>query len=224
VAQDGDDRLSRAVLADPRAVAARWPDPRHRMLAELAVLVTETPWLLSPAIRERARAAGLDDETQLHAIALAAYFNHLNRIADAVAVPLDYAVRHMPPHAEAATPALAPAPRPVAGAPALPLTHRPATHAALAAWSDYIMAKPDAARIRARVARLLGDGSLADDLPADVAALVDQVTLAPWQLGDASYAALRAVGLDDRALFDIVAIASSVGVTARINVALAALA
>ena len=33
--------LARAVSADPRAVAMRWPEPRARAIARLAMLVTE---------------------------------------------------------------------------------------------------------------------------------------------------------------------------------------
>ena len=125
MARDNADELSRAVIADPRAVAARWPDLRLRMLADLATLVTEAPWSLSGAILDRAHRAGLGEDDVLHVIALAAYFGHLNRIADAVAVPLDYQVRHQPPHAEPATPALEPSPRAVTGPAAIPLArHR----------------------------------------------------------------------------------------------------
>lgn len=222
------------MIADARAVAARWPDPRHRMLAEIAQVVTEAPWTLSPGFHQRARDAGLSDDELLHAIALSAYFGHLNRIADAVAVPLDYDVRRLPSHAEPATPALARAPAVMRGAPALAIESRPATAAALAAWRDYIAGKhPASARIAAWVGELVGDGEAAAGArgtdagdPGDLAlrALVEQVTLAPWQLGDTSFAALRALGHDDAALFDACAAASSSGVFSRIRVALIALA
>ncbi len=54
--------------------------------------------------------------------------------------------------------------------------------------------------------------------------LVEQVSLAPWQLGDASFAELRAAGYDDARLFDLCAAASSFGVFSRLRVALIALA
>ena len=54
--------------------------------------------------------------------------------------------------------------------------------------------------------------------------LVEQVTLAPWQLGDDSFAPLRAIGYGDAALFDACAAASSFGVFSRLRVALIALA
>jgi alkylhydroperoxidase family enzyme len=230
------------VIADPRAVAARWPDERARALAELAMVVTETPWTLS-----RARLASLNDDDVVHAVALASYFGHLNRIADAVAVPLDYNVHLVPPHAEPATPPYLPAPRPLLGKPVLQLAQRPATATAIAAWREY-MATPRGRigrRERAMIARRVGllVGAVSEpvvDGPASrhpaagslsgigvdhaILALADVVTLAPWQLGDTSFAALRAGGFDDAAIFDVCAVASSAGVFARIDVALTALA
>jgi len=212
------------VIADAHAVATRWPDVRQRMLAEIARVVTETPWALSPDHHARARDAGLSDDELLHAIALSSFFGHLNRIADAVAVPLDYEVRHLPPYAEPATPPLHRAPTPRRGMPALAIEARPATAAALTAWRDYLVARgPANLPIAAWVAELLGDG---DPVPGGESALrrlVEQVTLAPWQLGDASFAPLRAIGYDDAALFDACAAASSFGVFSRIRVALTAL-
>jgi alkylhydroperoxidase family enzyme len=222
------------VIADPRAVAARWPDPRRRMLAEIAALVTEAPWLLTPDHRGRAHAAGLGDDELLHAIALSAFFGHLNRIADAVAVALDYEVAQQPPHAEPATPPLprAPAPAPRRGAPALAIEARPATAAALAAWRDYLLARRPVNRvIAAWVAELVGDDTIAGGSPAPpsepelraLRALVEQVTLAPWQLSTDRFAALRAQGYDDTAVFDACAAASSFGAFCRLRVALVAI-
>jgi len=53
--------------------------------------------------------------------------------------------------------------------------------------------------------------------------LIEEVTLAPWRLDDASFAPLRALGHDDAAVFDACAAASSFGVFSRIRVALIAL-
>lgn len=202
------------------------------MLAEIAMLVTEAPWTLSPEHRARSHAAGLSDDELLHAIALSAFFGHLNRIADAVAVPLDYEVRQPPPHAEPATPALPRAPAPRRGSPALAIEARPATAAAFAAWRDYILARaPENPVIAGWVAGLLGDGDAAlgdaGPAPADapvLRALVELVTLAPWQLDDVAFAPLRALGRDDAAVFDLCAAASTFGVMSRVRVALIALA
>jgi len=199
------------------------------MLCELAAAVTEAPWTLSPGHHLRARDAGLSDDDVLHAIALSALFGHLNRIADAVAVALDYEAPRLPPHAEPAIPPLERAPGACRGAPTMTIEARPATAAALAAWRDHVVTRnPASLRIAGWVAGLLGDG---DPVPAEdttdgepaLRELVEQVTLAPWRLGDASFAPLRALGHDDAAVFDACAAASSFGVFSRIRVALTAL-
>src|SRR5687768_17889649 len=54
-----DEALARAVIDSPHAIAASWPNPRLRMLAELAQCVTESPWALSRVHLSRAYKAGL---------------------------------------------------------------------------------------------------------------------------------------------------------------------
>src|SRR4051812_8425040 len=98
-----------------------------RTLAALARVVTEAPWTLSAADRATAAAAGLDEEALLHAVLLASFFGHVNRIADVVAVPLDYVIVHRPPAVEAAVPPLPAAPAVVDEWPAIDLARRPAT-------------------------------------------------------------------------------------------------
>ncbi len=214
-------------------MAARWPEPRIRVLAELACAVTEAPWELSRAHRDRAREAGLSDDDVLHAIALAAFFGHLNRIADAVGVPLDYRVRREPPPIERAVPPFLAAPAPVTGEPALALSRRAATAAALAAWMEHVARPSDAldgyrrAMIATRVGRLVGDatGDAAprDDVDRALLVLADRITLAPWTIDAASYAPLRAAGYRDRDVFDACVVASAAGVFSRIEVALTAI-
>lgn len=224
VALDGRDDLSRAVLAEPHAVAARWHEPRIRALGELAMVTTIEPWRLSRAHLERARAGGLTDADIVHAIALTSFFGHLNRVADAVAVPLDYKVRLQPLSAEPATPPLARAPRRIDGPPALSLDVRPATAAALAAWHDYLIERdPANAEIAAWVAELVGDGDAIPDEISERRRLVEIVTLAPWKLSDDAFAPLRAIGHDDAMLFGLCAAASSFGTMSRIRVATIAL-
>ena len=229
------------MLADPRAVAARWPEPRPRALAALTRAVTEAPWELSRADLARIRDAGLSDDDVLHAIALAAYFSHLNRIADAVGVPLDFVVRREPPPPERAIPPFLAAPAPVTGAPALDLARREPTATALAAWMEHV-ARPSPAldgyrraMIATRVGRLVGDatGDQAGDaapragdaeaIDRALLELADRITLAPWTLDAASYAPLRDAGFTDRDVFDACVVASSAGVFSRIEVALIAL-
>jgi alkylhydroperoxidase family enzyme len=226
VALETDDTLPRAVISAPRAVAERWPEPRQRALAGVAAIVTETPWRLSRAI-----AGPLDDDALLHTIALASFFGHLNRIADAVAVPLDYQVRIEPPHAEPATPALLPAPGVLGGGRALELERRPATAAALASWRSYLMdhgsstlSRERRAMIEHRVATLLGAPvelvhEPSSQIDHTLLALAELVTLAPWRLDDHAFAPLRDEGFTDAALFETCAVASSAGVWARIAVA-----
>src|SRR5262245_52468639 len=110
-----------------------------RMIAELAVVVTEAPWTLSRHHLQRAHKAGLGDEDVLHAITLASYFGHLNRIADVVQAPLDYTVKL---EARRADPSVAPwsrAPEPRVGRPAIDIARRPATANALTEWRHYII-------------------------------------------------------------------------------------
>jgi alkylhydroperoxidase family enzyme len=222
------------VIDQPRApiTATR----RMAALGELVTKVTEQPWSLGRDDRDRAHLAGLSDEDLLHAIALTAYFGHLNRIADAVAIPLDYQVQRMPPASDPSVPALAPATIAITGRPGLDLARRPATAAALIAWRSYMFDRdaPLTRRSRTVIARWvalwLGDGGIS--APADLTVnplddalreLAELVTLAPWQLTDQSFARLRAAGYDDAQLFDAVATASSTGVFSRITVALGAI-
>jgi hypothetical protein len=194
--------------------------------------VTVAPWTLSRGFRERANAGGLTDDDLLHAIALSAYFGHLNRIADAVGVPLDYPVEIAAPPADPSRTPFEAAPEQLTGDGALALDQRPATRDALAAWQTYLAGKPDPLApdvrhaIAHHVATLTGDGTAEPTaaLDGDVRALADLVALAPWRLDDVAYRPLRARGFDDAKLFDVCITASTAGVAARIAVASRALA
>jgi len=235
VALANDARLSRAVLTGSiEAVGEHCHDDRQRALVELVRRVTTAPWTLSHGDRLRWTAAGLHDDDLLHAIVLSAYFGHLNRIADAVGVPLDYTVEIPAPAPDPAQPPLPAAPAPITGRRAIELELRPATDGALASWRSYIAQKtgPLAPGARAQiadwVATWLGDGSApraadAGPFDAELHALVERVTLAPWRLGDAAFQPLRARGFDDATLFDACATATSAGMFSRIAVALMAL-
>jgi alkylhydroperoxidase family enzyme len=236
VALDGNDRLPRAVLGELSTLGDACTTSRQKALVELVTAVTVAPWSLSRAHHQRATVAGLTDDDLLHAIALSAYFGHLNRIADAVAVPLDYAVQLPGHHADPTTPALSPASDIIAGRQAIDLTKRPATATALAEWRTYLIQKDQPITRRQRtlivrwVANWLGDGGIS--APSDVTAnpldgalcsLAEIVTLAPWKLSDACFEELRRDGFDDVALFDVCATASAAGLFSRIEVALVAL-
>jgi alkylhydroperoxidase family enzyme len=225
------------VIATPRRLGEHCTTSRQRVLADLATTVTLAPWTLSDDHRAHAHAAGLTDEDILHAVVLSSYFGHLNRIADATGVPLDYQVAIAPPAVDASVPPLAPAPEAFTGRPAIELAMRPATYTALADWRTYIYDRDAPLTRRQRtfivrsVAEWLGDAGIsspadltANPLDAKLHALAETVTLAPWRLSDSSFAPLRAEGFDDAALFDVCATASSAGVWLRVEVALVALA
>jgi alkylhydroperoxidase family enzyme len=207
-----------------------------RAIVELAIAVNEAPWALSRAHHARAHAAGLSDEDVLQVIAIAAHSGHLNRAADISGVALDYTVQHTPPPVDPSVPPWPAAPRMVVGRPAIDIARRPATANALAEWRNYIFYRDAPLTRRQRtllarwVATWLGDGGISS--PADLTANVhdealrnyaELVTLAPWKIGDAELAPLRAVGFDDTAIFDATATVSSAGMFSRIEVALVAL-
>jgi alkylhydroperoxidase family enzyme len=210
------------VIARPREPKG---SARQRALIEVATLVTEQPWRVR-------RVAELDDDALVHAIALSAYFGHLNRIADAVAVPLDFGVRHVPPATDPSIPALAPAPAAATGAPALSLEARPATATAFGAWYEHVfdrdaaLARSERTQIAGWVAEWLGAPRYAHDeanVDRDLRRLAELVTLAPWQLSDTVFAPLRARGWDDEKLFDAVVTASTAGMAARMHAAFVAI-
>jgi alkylhydroperoxidase family enzyme len=224
------------VIADPRGSATTAPNSRMKMIAELTTIVTEAPWTLSRAHLSLAHTAGLGDEDILHVIMLSSYFGHLNRIADATGVGLDYQVKLATPHPD---PSIAPwpnAPELVTGRPAIDVSRRPATAAALAEWRSYAFYRdsPLARRQRTLIARWvatwLGDGGISpptdltvNPLDDTLRAVAETITLAPWRIKDETFAPLRASGFDDAAIFDVCATATSAGVFSRIEVALAAL-
>ncbi|MBS2028510.1 MAG: hypothetical protein JST54_11440 [Deltaproteobacteria bacterium] len=239
-----DDSLARAVIADPRALADRAADPVHRAIVRLVARVTEMPWALSRRDHTLANEAGLDDASILHVVLLSAYFGHLNRVADAVGIELDYNVAIAPVHAEPATPPyLAPQPGlwPDPNAPrTIDLVLRPGASQALAAWRAHALEREAPLSIHQRaviaraVAERLGDAAGVKRFEAAtpngpleqaLVILANEVTLAPWALGSTTIANLRRVGLvDDRAIFDAISVATSSTTFSRIEVALSALA
>jgi uncharacterized peroxidase-related enzyme len=69
-------------------------DPVERALAELAVKLTREPGAMAARDLEPLRAVGLDDVAIHDAVQVIAYFNYINRVADAVHVDLE---PEMPP-------------------------------------------------------------------------------------------------------------------------------
>jgi uncharacterized peroxidase-related enzyme len=60
--------------------------PRMRALCDFAVKVTRAPAGVGAADVDELRAAGLDDGEIHDAIQVIAYFNYINRVADAVGI------------------------------------------------------------------------------------------------------------------------------------------
>jgi hypothetical protein len=207
-------------------------------------VLAERPWALRGADLARLRGAGLDDAAILHAVLQGSLFGHLNRIADAVGVDADYPDTFGAPRLVPETPAyLAPAPGeapdPAPAAPPIELASRPGAIELHEAWRAHALDRDgdggaldraQRAVIAHAVAVRLGDASVPAAAPATeldhaLVELADLVALAPWRLGPAAYARLRALGLaDDAAIFDAVATASSSTVFSRIRVALAGFA
>ncbi|MBK8977945.1 MAG: peroxidase [Planctomycetes bacterium] len=76
--------------ADPRAAL----DDRHRALLDYAVALTVAPHACRREDVDALRAAGATD-AEIHAtVQVAAYFNYINRVADALGVDLE---PEMPP-------------------------------------------------------------------------------------------------------------------------------
>ena len=229
------------MAADPYSLAERAADPMVRSVAQLVQKITATPWRLGPGDRSQAHAAGLSDEVLFQVVLLSAFFGHLNRVADAVGVELDYAVAIALPHAEPATPPYLRPDRaewPAAGPHPLAVDLRPSIVAPLSAWRSHALLRETPLDRRQRaviayaVAERLGDAATVQELNAApqtqldeaLVAAADEVTLAPWRLGAQTVARLRAAGLaDDATIFDALATASACATFSRIQVALAAL-
>ncbi|MEQ8767580.1 MAG: peroxidase [Planctomycetota bacterium] len=69
--------------------------PADRALAAFAEKLTREPAAMSPKDLEILREHGMDDEAISSATQVIAYFNYINRIADALGVDLE---EWMPPH------------------------------------------------------------------------------------------------------------------------------
>lgn len=81
-----DDALVDAILADPRGVEL---PPRWRALADVAIKLTERPSSMEEDDIARLRSHGLTDAGVHDAIAITAYFNYVNRLAEGFHIPLE---------------------------------------------------------------------------------------------------------------------------------------
>lgn len=81
-----DDALVDDILRDPRGVAL---PPRWRALADLAISLTERPAGVREAEVFRLRDVDLTDAGIHDAVAIIAYFNFVNRLAEGFHIPLE---------------------------------------------------------------------------------------------------------------------------------------
>lgn len=185
----------------------------------------------------RLRGAGLGDEEIVQATTIAAVFNHLTRVADATGVEPDYP---SPLPRIAVDKAREPLPRPAPEAwprpaPRLALALRPMTEAAVARWRAYAFAPSDALSTRDRevvaraVAADVGDGASVGDLAAaspstdreaTLATYAASLSAAPWRSTAESLAPLRALGMDDRGVLDVVATVGFLSMASRLRLVL----
>jgi uncharacterized peroxidase-related enzyme len=78
-----DDALAQSIALDPSTAPL---DATERALVDYAQQVTRDATLISPAHHQRLRDLGFDDRGILQITLIAAWFNYINRVADALGV------------------------------------------------------------------------------------------------------------------------------------------
>jgi uncharacterized peroxidase-related enzyme len=78
-----DDELVAAIRRDYRTAPI---DERDRVMLEYAEQLTRDATRITPAYHDRLRAVGFDDKAILQITLIAAWFNYINRVADALGV------------------------------------------------------------------------------------------------------------------------------------------
>ena len=78
-----DGELVEAIRRDFRTAPI---DERDRVMLEFVEQLTRDATRISPSHHERLRAAGFDDRGILQITLIAAWFNYINRVADALGV------------------------------------------------------------------------------------------------------------------------------------------
>ncbi len=225
------------MVRDPAALDL---PPRERALAGLASLLTEAPWLVSAGDLDGMGRAGIADHEIVHAVAVTGFFNYVTRVADASGIEFDYESPlprlqidlgreplPRPPRAE--WPELDPSPR-------RPISLRPATEAALAAFRSHAfeLDAPLTRRERRVIARVAMEGvcdagasALDDAAPRTpreeaLAAYAAKLTVTPWRMTEADLAPLRQEGLDDRGLLHTLSLVAFQNMDSRVRLALGA--
>jgi alkylhydroperoxidase family enzyme len=224
-------------VRDPSALVL---PPRERALAGLATVMTEAPWTVDEADLARVRAAGVSDEGIVQAVTIAALFNPLTRVADGTGVEPDYAsplprleidaTREAVPRPERRDwPSPLPSPR-------LPLSLRPRTAEAIAAWAVYArtpsaaLSMQDRCVIGSAVAGQLCDAvGVASWAPAAstgaareavLRTYAEVLTATPWRVGGPELEPLRHAGLDARGLLDVIGLVGFQNMESRVRLAL----
>ena len=82
-AAGGSEALVRAIKRDPRRAPL---EGRAALLRDFAIRLTRSPGAMVEADVKRLRAAGMEDEEILDTVEIIAYFNYINRVADALGV------------------------------------------------------------------------------------------------------------------------------------------
>lgn len=215
--------------------------PRESAIVGLVSLLADAPWTIGRADLERARGAGLSDGSIAHVVVLSSFFHYLNRVADAIDIELDYESPLERPIKDSARPAIERPPfedwpRP-SGSPALSFADFPAASVPFEAWRAYVTERdaPLARRsrdvLRRAAAQALCDAETVEELvhatPQDereqrLAAYANTMTVAPWRLTRQMLDALRADGLDDRPLLDLITVAAFQNTASRIRLAFSA--
>lgn len=217
--------------------------PRERALAGFAVLLTEAPWSVEAADFARLRAVGLSEEGLEQAISVASFFNYFPRVADGTGVELDYA-SPLPRLTIDFTREALPRPPREAWNPAVDGSRVPVfpsrayAQPALERWHEYLfdrdapLSRHDRRVVtRAVAAELCDAGALAaydEARPSDareraLAAYATKLTRTPWAMNAADAAALRAEGLSDGAILDVITLVAHQNTFSRMHHGLAAL-
>jgi hypothetical protein len=186
---------------------------------------------------ETLRGVGLTDAAILHAAVQASFFNYLNRVADAVDIAYDYESRLPRMVKDAGRAPFLPPEAPVSRPGPLPmrLADRPQAYEAFHVWRAYLVERdaPLSARDRRVIVRSVAasladgrtvgrcaDAEARDERERALAAYAELLTVAPWKLGQENLDALRGLGLDDRALLDVVTVAAHQNAASRLELVL----
>ena len=78
-----DAELAAALRRDHREADL---EPADRLMLDYVVKLTHEAYKLQPADLDRLRTAGFDDRAVLQITLIAAWFNYINRVADALGV------------------------------------------------------------------------------------------------------------------------------------------